>query len=190
MAKKFIQKAIKHPGALHRQLGVAEGEKIPASKMAAARAGKYGPLAEKRAHFAKTLASFEEGGVVPKTGAYKLHEGERVIPASKGKSNPGPMQEKVEQTSETHPGNLNKSQQPAPDRREGTFGVKSNNETATLRSGNLPKVEAVKEVDHDANKGAAVKAALRQNQSDEKGEDGCNVVPSGKDYPTVVSSGN
>jgi len=36
-------------GALHRQLGVPEGEKIPESKKRAALAGRYGPLAKKRA---------------------------------------------------------------------------------------------------------------------------------------------
>ena len=56
MARKFIQKAIKHPGALHRQLGVPQGKKIPAKKMAAARAGKYGAKAKRRATFARTLA--------------------------------------------------------------------------------------------------------------------------------------
>jgi hypothetical protein len=40
------------PGALHSQLGVPQGEKIPASKMAAAKRGAYGPLAAKRASFA------------------------------------------------------------------------------------------------------------------------------------------
>jgi hypothetical protein len=39
-------------GGLHRSLGVPQGEKIPASKMAAAKAGRYGPLAQKRANFA------------------------------------------------------------------------------------------------------------------------------------------
>lgn len=39
-------------GALHAQLGVPEGEPIPARKKAAALAGKYGPLAKKRAMFA------------------------------------------------------------------------------------------------------------------------------------------
>ncbi len=39
-------------GALHRQLGVPEGEPIPASKKAAALSGKLGPLAKKRAGFA------------------------------------------------------------------------------------------------------------------------------------------
>lgn len=39
-------------GALHRQLGVKEGDKIPASKKQAALRGDYGPLAKKRAEFA------------------------------------------------------------------------------------------------------------------------------------------
>lgn len=55
MGKKVvIRKKGKKPlkfekGALHRQLGVPEGEPIPASKKRAALAGKYGPLAKKRA---------------------------------------------------------------------------------------------------------------------------------------------
>jgi hypothetical protein len=54
MAKKnWIAGAIKHPGALHRQLGVPQGKKIPASKLnAAAKAG--GKLGQ-RARLAKTL---------------------------------------------------------------------------------------------------------------------------------------
>ena len=39
-------------GALHRQLGVPAGQKIPSSKMAAAKRGDYGALAKKRANFA------------------------------------------------------------------------------------------------------------------------------------------
>jgi acetolactate synthase small subunit len=31
--KRWIQGAIKHPGALHRALGVKQGEKIPAKKL-------------------------------------------------------------------------------------------------------------------------------------------------------------
>lgn len=42
-------------GALSSQLGVKEGEKIPAKKMQAALAGKKGPLAKKRAEFAKNV---------------------------------------------------------------------------------------------------------------------------------------
>ena len=53
MAEKWIQKAIKKPGALHKELGVPEGKKIPAKKLAkAAKApGKLG----KRARLAETL---------------------------------------------------------------------------------------------------------------------------------------
>jgi hypothetical protein len=52
-ASKFIQSAIKKPGALRKSLGVKKGEKIPASKLAkAAKApGKMG----QRARLAQTL---------------------------------------------------------------------------------------------------------------------------------------
>lgn len=39
-------------GGLHRSLGVPQGQKIPAAKMAAAKAGKFGPKAKKQAAFA------------------------------------------------------------------------------------------------------------------------------------------
>jgi len=47
MAEKWIQKAIKKPGALRSELGVKEGKKIPAKKLAkAAKApGKMGQRA-------------------------------------------------------------------------------------------------------------------------------------------------
>lgn len=54
MAKNFIQKAIKHPGALHKQLKVPMGQKIPAKKLNAA--AKKGGLLAKRANLAKTLS--------------------------------------------------------------------------------------------------------------------------------------
>ena len=56
MAKNWIKGAIKHPGALHRQLGVPQGEKIPASKLAAA--SKKGGKLGQRARLAKTLKKF------------------------------------------------------------------------------------------------------------------------------------
>jgi hypothetical protein len=52
--KKWIQKAISKPGALHKQLGVATGEKIPAGKLAAA--AKKGGKLGKRARLAQTLS--------------------------------------------------------------------------------------------------------------------------------------
>lgn len=47
----WIKKAIKHPGALHRALGVPQGKKIPEGKVDAAahskgRLGRMGRLAE------------------------------------------------------------------------------------------------------------------------------------------------
>jgi hypothetical protein len=53
MAEKWIQKAIKKPGALRSALGVKEGKTIPAKKLAAA-AKKPGKLGQ-RARFAETL---------------------------------------------------------------------------------------------------------------------------------------
>jgi hypothetical protein len=53
MAEKWIQKAIKKPGALKAQLGVKPGKAIPAKKLEAA-AKKPGKLGQ-RARLAKTL---------------------------------------------------------------------------------------------------------------------------------------
>lgn len=53
MAKNFIAGAIKKPGALHQELGVPQGKKIPAGKLASA-ANKGGKLGQ-RARFAQTL---------------------------------------------------------------------------------------------------------------------------------------
>jgi hypothetical protein len=52
--KKWIQKAVEHPGALHRALGVPMGEKIPASKMKKAM-DSPNPHMRKMASLAKTL---------------------------------------------------------------------------------------------------------------------------------------
>ncbi len=51
--KKWIGGAIRHPGALRKELGMKEGEKIPAGKLekAAHAPGKLG----KRARLAQTL---------------------------------------------------------------------------------------------------------------------------------------
>lgn len=55
--KNWIAGAIKKPGALHRQLGVPQGEKIPAKKLAKA-SQSDNPTLRKRAALAKTLKSF------------------------------------------------------------------------------------------------------------------------------------
>jgi hypothetical protein len=57
MSEKWIQKAIKHPGALHRELGVPAGKKIPAKKLNAA--AKKPGVEGRRARLAKTLRGFD-----------------------------------------------------------------------------------------------------------------------------------
>ena len=57
MAEKWISGAIKHPGALHRALGVPEGQKIPAGRMAEARNSKN-PRIRRMASLARTLRGF------------------------------------------------------------------------------------------------------------------------------------
>jgi hypothetical protein len=54
MTKKFIQKAIKKPGALRKSLHVKEGEKIPEKKLDKA-AHSENPKTRTRANLAKTL---------------------------------------------------------------------------------------------------------------------------------------
>jgi len=56
--KNWIAGAIKHPGALRKELGVKAGEKIPAKKLAAAakKPGKEG----QRARLAETLKGFKK----------------------------------------------------------------------------------------------------------------------------------
>lgn len=59
MAKeKWIQDAIKKPGALRKELGVKKGKKIPAKKLnaAAKKGGKMG----QRARLAKTLKGMKK----------------------------------------------------------------------------------------------------------------------------------
>jgi hypothetical protein len=53
MEKKWIQKAIKHPGALHEELHVPKGKKIPKAKLE--KAAKHKGVEGKRARLAETL---------------------------------------------------------------------------------------------------------------------------------------
>jgi hypothetical protein len=57
MSEKWIQKAIKKPGALHRELGVPADKKIPAKKLNAD--AKKPGIEGKRARLAKTLRGFD-----------------------------------------------------------------------------------------------------------------------------------
>lgn len=60
MAKHWIKRAIKHPGALHKDLHVPEGQKIPAAKLEAA-THSDNPTVAKRAHLAETMKGFHHG---------------------------------------------------------------------------------------------------------------------------------
>lgn len=55
---KWIQKAIKRPGALHKALGVPQGKKIPAKKMAQAAKSKS-PAVRQEVALARTLRKFK-----------------------------------------------------------------------------------------------------------------------------------
>ena len=54
MSKDWIAGAVKHPGALHKELGVPQGDKIPAKKLDAA-ANSDNPTLRRRVALAKTL---------------------------------------------------------------------------------------------------------------------------------------
>ncbi len=54
---KFIKAAIKHPGALHRDLGVPEGQKIPEKKLEAAEHSSNSTVRH-RADLAETMRGF------------------------------------------------------------------------------------------------------------------------------------
>ena len=58
--KKWIQKAIKKKGALHKQLNVKKGKKIPKSKLISA-SKKKGTLG-RRARLALTLSKLKKRG--------------------------------------------------------------------------------------------------------------------------------
>jgi len=60
MEKKWIQKAIKNPGALHKELKVPMGKKIPAAKLEKA-AHSSNPTLKKRAVLAETLKGMHKG---------------------------------------------------------------------------------------------------------------------------------
>ena len=59
MAKEnWIASAIRKPGALHKELGVPMGKKIPASKLKSAE--QKGGVEGKQARLAQTLKSFKK----------------------------------------------------------------------------------------------------------------------------------
>lgn len=57
--KQWIKGAIKHKGALHKELNVPEGKKIPTKKLTKAEHSKN-PKLRKRAVLAKTLSKLKK----------------------------------------------------------------------------------------------------------------------------------
>lgn len=83
MAKNWIASAISKPGALHKQMGIPDGKKIPAGKLERA-ADKGGKLGE-RARLAETLEGMHKtgrhGGVLGKVAAGKMgHDKQATTP--------------------------------------------------------------------------------------------------------------
>lgn len=72
MAGHWIQDAIKHPGALHKELGVPQGQKIPAKKLA--KAAKAGGKEGERARLAETLKGM--GHAKPQSEPVKTDRGD------------------------------------------------------------------------------------------------------------------
>lgn len=68
MAKKWIQKAIKKPGALHRQMGIPEGQTIPVSRLRSA--AKKGGTLGRRARLALTLRKIRTSKHSPSVDHY------------------------------------------------------------------------------------------------------------------------
>lgn len=63
MAKHWIQNAVKHPGALHRMLGVKQGNKIPVSKIKHA-ANSSSTLLQRRAQFALNMRKINKKSAI------------------------------------------------------------------------------------------------------------------------------
>lgn len=87
---KWIQSAVKKPGALHRELNVPMGQKIPMAKIDKA-ANSSNPTLAKRANFAKTVSKFAQGGAVPRGKVAKFAAGgtpTRMVPPQGGVAPP------------------------------------------------------------------------------------------------------
>lgn len=84
---KWIAGAIKHPGALHKELGVPQGEKIPAKKLNKA-AHSDNPKLAKRANLAKTLDRMHKaaGGSTQADSTGMRPKGDRIPRAMGGRS--------------------------------------------------------------------------------------------------------
>ena len=67
----WIKGAIKHPGALHKEMGVPQGQKIPAGRLA--KAAKAGGKLGERARLAETLEHMNHKSVGHAESYLKKH---------------------------------------------------------------------------------------------------------------------
>ena len=65
--KNWMAGAVRHPGALHRALGVPEGQPIPAAKLAAAR-NSSDPRLRRMAGLATTFKKYRPASKAKKMG--------------------------------------------------------------------------------------------------------------------------
>jgi len=84
----WIAGAIKHPGALHKELHVPQGEKIPAKKLAKA-ANSDNPKLAKRAHLAETLKKMHKASGGSATYADTRPAGGRLARKGGGRAKKG-----------------------------------------------------------------------------------------------------
>jgi hypothetical protein len=80
--KNFIADAIKHPGMLHKELGIKAGKKIPAKTLskAASKGGKLG----QRARFAQTLKGLKKNKKGKTSSKYKKEATKKKLSATGG----------------------------------------------------------------------------------------------------------
>ena|SRR3990167_4703908 len=74
MAEQWISKMKMKKGALHADLGVSQGQKIPAGKLATAR-NSSNPTIRRRAILAKTLSKFHGKGGMSDKGMMMSEKG-------------------------------------------------------------------------------------------------------------------
>lgn len=86
MAGHWIDKAIRHPGALHKELGIPQGTKIPQKKLA--KAAKAGGKLGRRARLAETLEHLNHDGGDHGSGQSMPHDHKRQETRGHRASNP------------------------------------------------------------------------------------------------------
>jgi hypothetical protein len=146
MAKKWIGKAVKHPGRLSKA-AAASG----VSKLQKAEEWSHSSDASKRAagNLGKRFirGKLHEGGVVPEDGIYEMKEGEQVIPnISKGTEG---SNENNYHGSESYPNDTDRMK--VPPSMDARKAVETN--SAPVNHGNVMDAQPVVDAGHDSGVG-------------------------------------